>query len=100
MRRPAPLDAAYGSAHILPMKQILLIVVMAGFVIAVFANVFTGFDASSMSLHGWIALALGSVLSLALGIGLMALVFYSARRGYDDRIEQDVPEQDKTAGEN
>ncbi len=74
--------------------------VVAGFVIAVLANVFPGFDASSMSLHGCIALALGSVLSLALGIGLMALVFYSARRGYDDRVEQDVPEQDKTPGEN
>ena len=76
------------------MKQILLIVVMAAFLVVIFANVFTGFDASFMSLNGWIALALGTVLSLALGIGLMALVFYSARRGYDDRIEQDVPPEE------
>lgn len=37
-----------------------------------------------LSLHGWIALTLGVVLSIALGVGLMSLVFYSARRGYDD----------------
>jgi hypothetical protein len=34
--------------------------------------------------HGYVALALGVVLSLLLGFGLMALAFYSARRGYDD----------------
>ncbi len=37
-----------------------------------------------MSGHGWAAMALGIVFSLALGGGLMALVFFSARRGYDD----------------
>ena len=31
-----------------------------------------------------VAVALGIVLTLALGIGLMALVFYSSRQGYDD----------------
>jgi hypothetical protein len=40
-----------------------------------------------MSIHGWIALTLGTLLSLAVGGGLMALVFYSARKGYDDRVE-------------
>ncbi|GBD41976.1 hypothetical protein HRbin39_01363 [bacterium HR39] len=38
-----------------------------------------------MGLHGWIALALGALVTLLLGGGLMALVFHSARRGYDDR---------------
>jgi hypothetical protein len=38
-----------------------------------------------MSVHGWIALTLGVVFSLLIGCGLMALVFYSSRRGYDDR---------------
>jgi len=37
-----------------------------------------------ISLHGWIALGLGAFLSVALGGGLMALSFYSARRGFDD----------------
>ena len=39
----------------------------------------TGIDAA-----GWIALILGVLVTLAVGIGLMALVFISNRRGYDD----------------
>lgn len=46
-------------------------------------------DASAVSLHGWIALGAGAALSLLVGGGLMALVFYSARKGYDDRIDLD-----------
>jgi hypothetical protein len=34
--------------------------------------------------NGYIALALGAVFSLIVGCGLMALVFYSSRRGYDE----------------
>jgi len=40
--------------------------------------------AASMSIHGWIALGLGIVFSVGIGCGLMALMFYSSRRGYDD----------------
>lgn len=40
---------------------------------------------ASISLHGVIALLLGVVVALALGIGLMALVFYSSRHGHDDQ---------------
>ena len=39
-----------------------------------------------LSFHGVLALVLGVVLSLVLGIGLMYLVFYSARHGHDDTI--------------
>jgi hypothetical protein len=35
-------------------------------------------------LYGWLAIAAGVVFSLAIGGGLMALVFYSNRHGYDD----------------
>jgi hypothetical protein len=38
-----------------------------------------------MSVHGWIALTLGVLFSLLVGSTLMALVFYSSRRGYDER---------------
>jgi hypothetical protein len=37
-----------------------------------------------ISVHGYVALGLGVVLSLLLGGGLMALAFFSSRRGYDD----------------
>jgi len=36
-----------------------------------------------VSTHGMIALVLGVVFSMALGGGLMALVFWSNRKGYD-----------------
>jgi len=39
---------------------------------------------AEISAHGYIALGLGVVLSLFVGAGLMALVFYSARHGHDD----------------
>jgi hypothetical protein len=71
------------------MKTFLLVVVLGGILAAVMFGVLTGWDASAMSVHGWIALGLGTFLSLALGGGLMALVFHSARKGYDDRIEVD-----------
>ncbi len=45
--------------------------------------------ASEISLAGWLAMGLGIVVTLALGIGLMALVFISARRGYDDAGRDD-----------
>lgn len=42
-----------------------------------------GEGGGSMSTSGWIAMILGIVATLGLGIGLMALVFYSSRQGRD-----------------
>jgi len=33
---------------------------------------------------GYIAMALGVIFSLAVGVGLMVLIFYSSRMGYDE----------------
>jgi len=52
--------------------------------IGVVAQFWTGLGDSGMSAGGWVALVLGVLATLALGIGLMALVFISNRRGYDD----------------
>jgi hypothetical protein len=48
-----------------------------------------------ISRHGRIALALGAVLTFALGAGLMALVFFSNRRGYDEQAYRpdDLPDE-------
>ena len=48
-----------------------------------------------MSIHGWIAMVAGVVISLLLGGGLMALSFYSSRHGYDDRVPRDEPPGDE-----
>ena len=43
-----------------------------------------GFAGGGMGVHGWIALTIGIVLTCALAITLMALVFHSARSGRDE----------------
>ena len=54
---------------------------------------------TSVPISGYIAMALGVVFSLAIGIGLMALLFYSSRAGYDEPAvlieepEGDEPDQ-------
>ena len=52
-------------------------------VIVLMTSVWSGLGDSGISAAGWVALVLGVVVTLALGIGLMALVFISSRRGYD-----------------
>ena len=37
----------------------------------------------------YLAMALGVVFSLVVGVGLMALVFYSSRKGYDEPAERE-----------
>ena len=37
-----------------------------------------------MGIHEWIALVLGVFFSCLVGFGLMALMFYSSRKGYDE----------------
>jgi hypothetical protein len=48
---------------------------------------------TEIGVHGYVALVLGALATLAVGGGLMALVFYSSRHGYDDRAGGD-PESD------
>jgi hypothetical protein len=50
----------------------------------VVASLWSGIGDSEISIAGWLALAAGVVVTLGLGIGLMALVFISSRRGYDE----------------
>jgi hypothetical protein len=45
-----------------------------------------------MGIHGWIALFIGVVVSMAVGIGLMVLVFFSARRGFDESVKTEDEE--------
>jgi hypothetical protein len=39
---------------------------------------------TSIPAYGWVAIAGGIIFSFLVGGGLMALVFYSHRHGYDD----------------
>ncbi|MEM8949560.1 MAG: hypothetical protein AAGA21_21510 [Pseudomonadota bacterium] len=73
------------------MKTLLTIVVLLGFLalsVAFGFWVWRELGEVEMSVHGWIALTLGTVFTFLVGAGLMALVFFSSRRGYDDRANR------------
>lgn len=53
----------------------------------------------AMSTHGMIALGLGAGLTLLCGAGLMGLVFYSSRRGYDERAHEWSRDRDRRGPE-
>jgi hypothetical protein len=43
---------------------------------------------------GYLAMTLGVVFSLLVGIALMALLFYSSRHGYDDEAGREIHTDD------
>lgn len=73
------------------MGRFLVIASLLGFLVAVVVFVVLSWQQMGvvqMSGHGITALIAGVVLSLVVGGGLMALVFLSARRGYDDAADR------------
>jgi hypothetical protein len=53
-------------------------------VIALSIYMWDSVSGAEMGAAGWIAMLLGVLATLALGVGLMSLMFISARRGYDE----------------
>lgn len=69
-----------------------VVLVLLGFLAAAGALAWWGWHELGdvpISRHGWIALGLGASVTFLLGAGLMWLVFYSHRHGYDERIGRD-----------
>ena len=67
--------------------QLVLLVVLVAVLVVTIAwatVVWTSSNNVPMSKHGWIALGLGTFFSLVIGCGLMALMFFSSRGGYDE----------------
>jgi hypothetical protein len=74
------------------MKQTLLIAVLLALLGASGWLAFVGWNLEGdveMPPSAYVAMALGVVFSLVVGIGLMALVFYSSRKGYDAPAERE-----------
>jgi hypothetical protein len=62
---------------------IVLLLLLAG----TFAAIYLGWRLASgtdVPASGYAAMALGVIVSLGVGFGLMALIFYSSRKGYDE----------------
>jgi hypothetical protein len=64
-----------------------LVVALAAILIAAAwfaAHAWISVEGPPMPANGYIAMTLGIVFSLIIGCGLMALIFYSSRHGYDE----------------
>jgi protein-S-isoprenylcysteine O-methyltransferase Ste14 len=71
-----------------------LVVVLLGLLVAAtsFAvRSWTSIEGPPMPQVGYVAMTIGVVLSLLIGIVLMGLLFYSSRHGYDERASGDTP---------
>jgi hypothetical protein len=80
------------SAYIHAMRKALLYVPL--FALLAAALWFAGrawvyYGAGAIPAYGYFAIAGGIILSLIVGCGLMALMFYSHRYGYDEISEKD-----------
>jgi hypothetical protein len=53
------------------------------------------FRGSGFTVHGWIALTVGTVLVSALGTGLMGLIFYSDASQRDSEVYHSAEERDQ-----
>src|SRR4051812_1319445 len=64
----------------------LVIALLCGMLVAACVLGYLGWTSTDTSVpaSGYVALVLGVVFSLIVGVGLMALVFYSSRKGYDE----------------
>jgi hypothetical protein len=81
---------AGGQPEGLPARATGVPLIIVGFLAALIAVIAIGvvmwrqIGEADISPVGYLALAGGVIVTLALGIGLMALVFISSRQGYDD----------------
>lgn len=57
------------------------------------ARTWTAVEGPPMPATGYVAMTLGVLFSLIVGIGLMGLLFYSARHGYDEQAGENTQHQ-------
>ncbi|WP_298244996.1 hypothetical protein [uncultured Bradyrhizobium sp.] len=96
-QQPAP-SASYGGN----LARWLVIAVLCAMLVAASVLGYLGWTSTNTSVpaSGYVALVLGVVFSLVVGVGLMALVFYSSRKGYDEpAVLIEEPERDQDDGQ-
>jgi flagellar basal body-associated protein FliL len=77
----------------------IILIVLLSLLVATGVVIYIGWtlgNGTDMPTSGYAAMALGVIISLAVGFGLMALIFYSSRKGYDEPPVMIVPENDPT----
>ncbi len=74
------------------MRTVIIVVSMVLFLavaVRLGVAVWLSLDGVNISAHGWIAMGLTVIVSIGMWAGLMFLVFYSNRMGYDDIDQRD-----------
>jgi len=87
MRLPRSLTAQSWTARFSITSGVAILVLIA------IAWVVFGFGSLGLNTSATIALSLGILLTAGLGVGLMALVFYSNRSGQDDLVQRSARER-------
>ena len=66
--------------------RMLLVIILLGMLVAAgyFAYSAMAIGGDPIPTEGYVALALGAGFSVVVGVGLMMLLFFSSRRGYDE----------------
>lgn len=74
------------------LPTIILMVVLFGILAGAVYVSYVGWTSTDVAMpaSGWIAMTLGIVFSLIVGCGLMGLMFYSSRRGFDDAAHDEL----------
>jgi membrane protein DedA with SNARE-associated domain len=81
----------------------IILIVLLSLLVATSFVVYLGWtlgNGTDVPTSGYAAMAFGVVISLAVGFGLMALLFFSSRRGYDEPPVLIAPEDDSTESKN
>jgi hypothetical protein len=81
----AKLTARLGTFGTIAMIVALFAILAAAIWFA--SRAWTAVSGPPMPAAGFAAMTLGIVFSLVVGCGLMALLFYSSRHGYDDQFK-------------
>ena len=55
----------------------------------------TAIEGAAIPLAGYVAMGAGIIFTLIVGVGLMSLLFYSRRHGYDDAADRGRGDRDE-----
>ena len=73
-------------------NKIITSLFLAVFLLVLYFSVklWSNWDFISISNHGFFAIMICIVMSFIIGSGLMALVFFSSKHGYDENVDHDL----------
>ncbi len=80
---------ASGEDHARGCHWIIIAALLGILAIVVWYGVNVWARTPSMPTYGYVAMGLGAIVAISIGVGLMALMFHSNRRGYDDAAHND-----------